>query len=113
MLCVFNPITVIYLIVNRLDTFQDKKAKGLRCHKECWKIVITKVFKAVAEATFHALEECTEFRFVRNVGRRISADSIHMTYIQDPFVRGFGIINCEFEIASKSRRKLLEFNGCS
>ena len=40
----------------------------------------SEVFTAVAEETFHALEECTDFRFVRNVGRLISADSIHITY---------------------------------
>jgi hypothetical protein len=88
---------VIYLIVNRLDTYQDKKEKGLRSHKECRKIVRTEVFTALAEETLHASEECTEFRFVRNVGRLISAYSIHITYIHDPFVRGFGIINCEFD----------------
>ena len=37
-------------------------------------------FTAVAEETFHASEECTDFRFVRNVGRLISADGIHITY---------------------------------
>ena len=71
---------MIYLIVNRLDTFQDKKAKGLRLHKESRKIVRREVFTAVAEETYHASEECTKFRFVRNVGRPISADSIHRTH---------------------------------
>lgn len=37
-------------------------------------------FTAVSAETYHVSEERTEFRFVRNVGRRISADSIHVTY---------------------------------
>lgn len=36
-LCVFSPVSAIYLIVNCLDTFQDKKAKTSRFHKECWR----------------------------------------------------------------------------
>jgi hypothetical protein len=108
-LCVFNPVSVIYLIVNYLDTFQDKKAKGLRSHKECRKIVRSEVFTAVGDETFHASEACTELRFVRNVGRLISADSIHMTYtfMTHSFeVSALLTVNLT-EIASKSRKKSL------
>jgi len=114
-LCVFNPVSVIYLIVNRMDTFQDKKAKGLRSHKECLKIVRTKVLTTLAEETFHASEECIEFRFVRNVGRLILVDGIHITYtfVTHSFdVLALLAVNLT-EIGSKSRRKSLEFNSCS
>jgi len=77
--------------------------------------VRSEVFTAVAEETFHASEECTEFRFVRNVGRLISADSIHITYtfmIHTFKVSSLLTVNLT-EIVSNSRKKSLEFNSCS
>jgi hypothetical protein len=86
-----------------LDTFQDKKSEETAFSQGVLEIVRSEVFTAVSVETYQVSKERTEFRFVRNVGRLISADSIHVTYT---------FMTHSFEVSALLTVNLTEIRSC-